>query len=103
MRPGRLVQLLKYVMCTGTFRIKADTGKYIATYTSTMFVSHYTDVHRSKLARLIYNTDCLKKASGPSIIVISRFSVRITRKGLAYKCNLLSNPRGAFQKRLEAA
>src|SRR6218665_323460 len=42
----------------------------------TMTVSHYTDVHRSKLARLIHTMDCFKKASGPSIIVIYRFLER---------------------------
>src|SRR6218665_2958704 len=39
----------------------------------TMIVSHYTDVHRSKPAWLIYSMDCFKRAIGPSIIVISRF------------------------------
>src|SRR6218665_1080455 len=42
----------------------------------TMIVSHYTDVHRSKPACLIYSMDCFKKASGPSIIVIYRFLER---------------------------
>ena len=47
-----------------TIQYNTNTIQSTRLSVDTMIVSHYTDVHRSKPARLIYSTDCFKNVSG---------------------------------------